>query len=1030
MKRKLILSTVLISSLTMPLSVVSCVDKSKMNDTMKENEALKIQIAKLKNELKKQSDKSENTIKKLQANLVVSNQAHEEESAISEELKKEIDKLTKLVDELDGTPIKTNGKSARELLELINKFLTVDFPQAMKSQKPEEFEKNKSLFTQIINSVKASYADFKDTDEGYKDIFTWQNAILYNLRRSQLVAEYIDNPTSPVTVITPKSELMDELFDWRIKDLERIGAELEKVEDSKFVQGKPTKAELIKRVNDAKNQYEKAKNSATLLSHQIASWHKLEVEVDNDKTTGVINKIVNFSSPQYRSLLPEFNLPDFKISLFPVYKQIIDEEFKEKVKKETLLLNNEYKNWLESTGKSYIYSLRFANLYKESKKITDNIYRILKDDNIDFYNEFSIYEDLDKFILKAKAQLYEVYKVNPASEKAKIDALVTKDFDEKSDGSFAKMFNDKYAELSKKSDDKKAQYLYSGFFTFYSKEIKRIKEMKTDTFIESYDRYLMYLITKKQINISSRIIDLYSDLNEDISQTELKELLNWDNSTKFEKLIKQEQDFKHKSTKIIDDMKKLIHSLKLSTNIVNIKDEIKKVKESCVEIDKHIEVIDDEHEGDWVSIIEKENLPKFLELYSKYKELIKSIEKDNNQDLIKNASDLASQIEIAVLGVKNSEESKPTSLIGLFNFELTKEYFETEGDDYNSKFEIFKDILEFYEKIKSSGNQVKHSADSYLTQIEELLKKVEHIKESGHPWSELFYSSFTDIQTKLKNNLNKVKESLEKVKNSSNNADTLKNDVDSAIKDIGGVNDGKDVKGWIQPTIELIEEVDNKVKIYEKRMKNVKETAAYVPGQEIYILIRYWQSKNEKLLNQNLPDKNTNPDKTLTAYIHKTLDDVRNKHNFKEITGVKPNDDSFDMEYEPGDTPNPKTVYDEFKKLEDEYAEALFNFVTRKDDSHKTVLKEKIIKTRKPYYEFLNGLKERKIYFANHFIKFSADQYKYDQDETESPDNWVASDLLGYYAKIYGVTEVVNNIATGIYYENLTTSATQNPKSN
>lgn len=39
--------------------------------------------------------------------------------------------------------------------------------------------------------------------------------------KAQLVAKFIDDPSNPVTVLT-QSKLMDELFNWRIKDLDRI----------------------------------------------------------------------------------------------------------------------------------------------------------------------------------------------------------------------------------------------------------------------------------------------------------------------------------------------------------------------------------------------------------------------------------------------------------------------------------------------------------------------------------------------------------------------------------------------------------------------------------------------------------------------------------------------------------------------------------------------------------------------------------------------------------------------------------------
>lgn len=91
-----------------------------------------------------------------------------------------------------------------------------------------------------------NYLQVQNTED-FKHVFSWQNAIFYNLNKSQLVAKFIDDPSKPVTVLTPKSELMDR---WSIEEL-KIWIELLR-ELSYHSYKQPNKDELIAQVKDAR----------------------------------------------------------------------------------------------------------------------------------------------------------------------------------------------------------------------------------------------------------------------------------------------------------------------------------------------------------------------------------------------------------------------------------------------------------------------------------------------------------------------------------------------------------------------------------------------------------------------------------------------------------------------------------------------------------------------------------------------------------------------------------------------------------
>ncbi|WP_029608423.1 hypothetical protein [Mycoplasma simbae] len=1032
MKRKIILSSSILASLTLPVLSVSCGSNSAKTDENGDSlESLKAKLAQLQKSTAKANAELQAKIRELEAQLAQANQEKEESANNKSELEREIEKLKEQVDKLDGTQIKRNNLSAKELLFQIGKFLTEDFPQAMESQKPEEFNSNRDLFNQIKNSVVDSLRDFETTEETFANIFTWQNAIFYNLNRSQLVAEYVDNPNNPVTIAVPKSELMDVLFDWRISDLTRLETEIAGLNEAQLRDG-VTKASLTELVSGAKAKYQSAKDSASLLAHQISSWFKLE----RDNEHGVINKIVNFNSTHYRSLLPKFNLPNFRISLFPVYKQIVDEDFKTKARTQLTQLNNDYKNWLDTKGSSYIYSARFEKLYNKAREIVNTITRALTGDNLNFYNEFQVWEDLDKFVTQAQATLFEALLVDPSKEKTLIDSIVDREFNVALDNSFAKTFDTTYKSKSTRND-KEAQYLYKGFYSTYSKEFTRIFNLDKSTYTKSFDRYTQYLVVRKQVEISQEIINLYTNLGENIEDAELKALLKWDNSAKFDRLIQVEQRFKETATKSINDFKSLLDTFTLSnvTTHQQFVEGLTKIEQGISSIETFISSSEN-HQGSWSNLFEETEKTKLHSSLNDLRTLTTNAREGEElsgnalTNKIKEVNDAVKYLYLLVFGYKVGEQpAESTSELGKFNKALKTESYPREGSEYDNQIKIFLDLVEVYASLNdltSDDQDLANKVNAKKSLVELLKTELETIKDYGKKWGDLYFSEAETIRDTLKADAESIVADLTQLaaeisktegKDINSKLTPLKTKATEFVTKIGKKSDNNTPDPLILQTQEAIDEVDSKISRFNRRKEKAKLTAKFVAGQEIYVLTRYWQSKDKDKVVKGLLNEDTHPNKELAKYLSKLNKDLEDDSRFRQITGVKPNVENFDMAFESGDPVNPQTIYNDFIGFELAYGEALYKYITTRTDSNKEALKAKLVETRKAYYDFLNGLSERQIFLGNTYIRFGSDQYVFNDEEPNSPDTWVGSHVLKYYATVYALTQVVKNITDGNYIE-------------
>ncbi|TQC51376.1 hypothetical protein E1I18_02945 [Mycoplasmopsis mucosicanis] len=623
MRKKWLLS---LSTLTaaMPFLAVACFNDAKhqkeVESSDKKNKKIIDKTKKALESKEKNNKLLAHEIEILKSQNHASEQKRENLEQQNEKLQQEIDALKQQIEQFKGKQVKKSTLSARKFAEELKKFITEDIPSALQQQQPEIFARDQSLIEQITKSVDATFEDYEKLNENVENMWNWQQLILPLISRAYVLLNYTSNNGVPVTITKPKSAVFDLLFDWRINDLQRIIEGIEANPDSLYDEkGKNTKTQKLNLLHEIKNTYQDLKNSSSLFMHQISNWAELESEA------GAKQLFIKTGSTHQREVLPSFHLPNFRISPFPIYQTIEDEEFITKVKDEFLKLNIEYQQWL-SSAKKYISSVRFKETFDEVIKVTKVIYSSLIDpNNLKYANDFNTYKEFEKFVDDARSLLKKVKLINPSLEKNVIDKEVDYEFDKTKDG-FAKRFEEEFKPKSMKND-KEAQYLYEDFYEYYSKFIDRVFRSPKATFVQSYDRYALYLSVKSEIDKSKEIINLAKDLGVEFNDEKIGS-----QKEKFKKLMDSERKFIDSTTKTLEEFKSIVASLEDNTTVSSV-EQAKTIIKNLVEKSTNAKekIIKNLTENtNWNSLFEEDQIKKIQELFNKHSELTKSISSDEN----------------------------------------------------------------------------------------------------------------------------------------------------------------------------------------------------------------------------------------------------------------------------------------------------------------------------------------------------------------------------------------------------------------
>ncbi|MBU4692546.1 hypothetical protein KQ875_03010 [Mycoplasma zalophi] len=1027
MRKKILISSLVLATIP-AIAAVSCAPQNTETNEEKTIKELKAKLAKIKKENQTEKEQIQAQLDALRQRLETTNQQKDESDQTKTRLEQEIEELQEKINELEAKRVKRNDKSAKKFFEQISDFLAIDLPNAIKQQNPNSYNSNRDLLDGVTQSIEKSKEELKDTPEDFSNLWTWENAILFSLNRADIITKFIDDPQNPVTVNIPKLTEMDDLFDWRINDIDRIMSQIRTSDAT-------DKEVLLAEFEGYKKEYQDAKTNSSLLTHQISNWQKLEKQGE-----GIASKFIDFSSTNYRSLLPKFNMPDFKISLFPVYRKIVDEEFKKQTKDKLAKLLANYKTLFSKSATDFITSVSYHKLHEKVKAELLKISAALVDDNLSYFNEFELWEDVDRFVYEANNTLLEGFFVDNKELKQQMDEEVSREFDVAVTNSFAKQFDNKYknkADENRNDNQNEVDYLYKVFYNSYKTAMITIKNMEHDTYIKSFDRYQEYLTVKKQIQLSESLINLFKSLGDNLDNPELKELLKWNNSEKMDKLIDQTRQNKTNDEKLYNEQKseidKLIANYDGTSNAREFINTLFATSEEVLNNFTQNFNEDGDELGKWAYMYT--TTPQILELLTKQKQKINDV-KNNNELSEEQLKEKINEINAAALEIKSKMfeiESNGDNPLAYFVF--NKAYFDfyqskdeetyaTKSkplDDLEILFKYFKD----YKKESKENEQVKADLETQLTSINNTLTTLEEAFYYDHAWYSIG-DDYTDsgyalreLRDNLVTKLNEFKEKVESLKNSiesstessviDNKLAELSTEATNLLTSLGNKNLGL-------PTLTneyhvTQSERDTQIENYENRKRKIAKTAKLVPGQELFVLLRYWKDNKKADFEKILLQKDDYQDKELAKFLNDEKDSVSNNSRFNSIISVDSSTSSWSVsnaETDEKEQEEINKIYEQFKELETAYAETLIAWLNRTNDSNVDELKTNLKQKRSDYYTFLNGLKDKHVNLENKYIRFSADLYN--TDKSEPTEYFVAATLLSFYAKIESTTEIMQNI--------------------
>ncbi|MBU4689986.1 hypothetical protein KQ873_02975 [Mycoplasma zalophidermidis] len=936
----------------------------------------------------------------------------------------EINNLQKEIDLLNGTEIETNNLSAKELFKLVVTFLKDDFPNAMAEQSPDAFKENKELFDKISTQVTEEISDLENIEENSKNVWFWQNKILFNLKRAELVAKYVDNPQNPVTIAKPKSPLIDALFDWRINDISRIIEQVTAKEDNVYKtlenNGSEIKSKIIENLSNYKKQYEDAKKSS-LLSHQIANWYKLENEKD-----GIIEKIINGNSTHQRSLMPEYKLTDFRISLFPVYKRIVDKDFINSAQKQLTDLVAQYKSFLVTKGIDFIYSVRYKKLFNEIRDITNTLVSATQDGNLEYFSEYSTKEKFQKFIDSSKETLFKGLLVDNSTAKREMNDKVDADFNLNNNSSLAAKFISELNTLSN-GDLNAKKLLFNSLVKEFQTKIRSIYNMSHETFTQSFARYQEYLVLKNEFTITKNLVNLHKDLDENIETEELKNILKWDNSSKYQALVDMAKKNKLRDTKYLEEQKKLIEALRLEYQFTDKNSAIKFMNDLSVSsknvsdtFAKNFELSENENNdsvvGPWAHMYGDDGAKQIVKLVSDFNKEVQELHSLSGK---LEENDLKNKIEVVINNGKqmianiygSNEGSTTESLYGKFNILAKASYF-TPGDEYYTPaIKILNQIVDIYDQFISTKFTSKDATmkfiDDKLVQVNSIIETLKTITEYGKDWNYLDNSADLKeiLNTQIKDFKTKVEEF--KTKETGVNNDSWKTNINEIVKlskenkqKFGSESDNN------PPVVDVLQETlksyDEEIIRAENKMKNIPTYGKVFAGHEVYVLLRYWSNTMRLNFEKNKLQKEQYKNDPFALWMENEIKSISKYSEYKQIMKVESNVETWDVA-DPKTIPN---IHAKFTELETNYAKALLAWFDGKDSNKKAGLKSDLLQKRNTYYTWLNNLKSRDIYFGNKFIRFGADQYW----GLGEYDHFDAASLLLLYAKSFALSSVMNDL--------------------
>ncbi|MFV8459411.1 hypothetical protein [Mycoplasma sp. CR] len=471
------------------------------------------------------------------------------------------------------------GTSAIDAIKMISR-LNLFMIDSVKNLNPELYntEENKRMFELYRSQIQETIKDADSIELSYANSIRVYNALRDAMAFSN-VQRIILEQTVQFESPFPKQDFMDELFNWRIADLQKLlDSQKEKLAEANKMNESESKTAKVARFTNNVDQvdkilrtYQQAQSESKTLKEQIAKYMLLEVEAF-DK---------NIKNPSTADEFQGKYDVNYRLSALPLLNGIVDKEALAEIQKVAEKISPLY---TEFYGKNYLYltSIKYANYYESfSKDLVDlKRYNLIQD----LYSKKSIITYLNQFKYKL-----DTYKVDTASELAKIQAEIEKSLKKANDAitKYNKLYNDL---VDQEKENTARAKLYKALSVHLSNLRVEANKGRQDDIRSAFDKLLKYKKIESEAKTFETMLDYFKNLNLTVDNKELNKYLKLDEqeakaNKKIETAKKQLQEYES----IINEYVTLVKSFKAmkfdATDAAKIK---MQAKENVAVIDKFV----------------------------------------------------------------------------------------------------------------------------------------------------------------------------------------------------------------------------------------------------------------------------------------------------------------------------------------------------------------------------------------------------------------------------------------------------------
>ncbi|WLP85776.1 hypothetical protein [Mycoplasma seminis] len=509
---------------------------------------------------------------------------------------------------------------AIRLVQSLNRYII----DTIRVKYKDRYESNKDLINNQATMIETHLKEVNDIELSYTNSNRVYNVLREAMNFSSLIQGFIIPDGKNVTDIEipfKKSDAIEELFEWRIKDLEKLLEALKSQDTNETYKAKTIaeyktlgqetlkeKAKEMKIENfETKSVEELATEIYTLvkaaqkdLVQKILDTYKM-AKTEGKNLTDQITRYIFLDQKAWSKHIQNPSTPDeffpsfgvgFKVSTFPLLNQIIDlealKEFDAIVKK----VQGDYKVFFQKNA-GYLTSIKYEKFYDEYKKQLVDIvrYNLIQD----IFTKKGIAGYL--YSLKDQLSNFEIRDIEKESQQ--LNTRIT-ELKRKTDLLFNSKIRNKWNEiLEDGKDNKTIGKTYRMLFTYFNRakvNAARNLNVKNPTIADLFDKLLEYEKLNDELNSAVFLLEYFKGLGINQSDEKITKYLNLDAlAEKYNNKIEENEKYIEKLTPKTQAIEKLAEQFaNIKVNDLTDANAMEQNKTNIDLLDKFIKSINDQ----------------------------------------------------------------------------------------------------------------------------------------------------------------------------------------------------------------------------------------------------------------------------------------------------------------------------------------------------------------------------------------------------------------------------------------------------